>query len=193
MVVRYRHRINNVEDLATVPADMGIELDLRSDGPDILIVHNPFEPGLKMDEFFPHLRDRPLILNVKCEGIVDPVLEACRRHRLEDFFFLGLSKSDTIKCVRAGERRVANYYSEYNHPSEPLAWKGLIDWLWIECWTRYPVEPALWAQIAESFKLCIGSPELYGHPQDGLASFMAPLQDRRYHGVCTKRPDLWTS
>lgn len=187
----HRHRINTLEDLETVPAGLGLELDLRSDGPDIICTHDPFRRGLTMDTFFAHLKDRPLVLNVKCEGIVDPVLEACARHGLEDFFFLGLSLSDTMKCVQRGERRVANYYCEHDHPEQPLSWAGKVGWLWVDCFTRYPVHDDVWDELADRFTLCIGSPELYGHPPDVQATIRAQLEGRTYHEVCTKKPELW--
>ena len=41
----YRHRVNTLADLETVPGDMGIEFDLRSSGNDVLVTHDPFTTG----------------------------------------------------------------------------------------------------------------------------------------------------
>lgn len=190
-VQRFRHRINTLEDLETVDPGHGLELDLRSDGSDIILVHDPHKPGLRMQEYFPHLKGRPLILNVKCEGIVDAVLDCAKTNGLEDFFFLGLGLSDTVKLVERGEKRVANYYSEFHHPEEPLAWVGRVGWLWIDGFHRYPVHDEVWPKIAESFSLCIGSPELYGHDDDTAQTMRTALEGRTYHAVCTKRPERW--
>lgn len=187
----YRHRINRIEDLDALPPGVGLELDLRSDGPNILVAHDPFRDGLRMQDYFPHLAGRPLILNVKCEGITDDVLGCAADNGLEDFFFLGLGLSDTVRLVERGERRVANYYSEYHHPEEPLAWVGKVDWLWVDTFHHYPLHDAVWPKLAESFKLCIGSPELYGHPLDVQAELRRALDGRPFHAVCTKHPDRW--
>lgn len=187
----YQHRINAIEGLERLPDEFGIELDLRVHDGAIVCAHDAFEPGPTMEAYFPHLRDRPLILNVKCEGIVEAVLDCCRRNGLEDFFFLGLGLSDTVKLVRAGERRVANYHSQYHHPEAPLPWEGRIDWLWIDAYDRYPVHPDVWPRLSESFKLCIGSPELYGHLDEAREERIAAVRNLSFHAVCGKRTTPW--
>lgn len=187
----FKHRINSLDGLASIPAGQGVELDFRVGGDAIVVAHDPFQSGVTMDEYLARLGDRPAILNVKCEGILDAVLESCKRHKVENFFFLGLGLSDTVKLIQAGETRVANYFSEYHHPEEPFAWAGKVDWLWMDCFGDYPSDADGWARLSEKFKLCVGSPELYGHPEARRDELTAIAQSRTFHAVCSKRESPW--
>lgn len=187
----YAHRINTIEALASLPPGQGIELDLRVSDSEIVVAHDPFQSGPRMDDFLPETRGRPLILNVKCEGIVDAVLECCRRHDLEDFFFLGLGLSDTVRLISRGERRIANYFSEFHHPGAPIAWTGQVDWLWMDSFDRYPGDASDWARLAEAFWICVGSPELYGHWAEDRTARIQSVLERPFHAVCGKSPEPW--
>ena len=73
------HRVNTLAELKGLPADYGVELDLR-DGLTgrIYIQHNPFEYG---EDFEPYAEEYgknhsgTMILNVKSERIEHKVLE----------------------------------------------------------------------------------------------------------------------
>ena len=64
------HRINTMEELARIPFDLGVELDLR-DGFDgrIYIQHNPFEQGEDFEEYLKNYHHGTMILNIKSERI----------------------------------------------------------------------------------------------------------------------------
>jgi hypothetical protein len=187
----FAHRINTPEALAALPEGHGLELDLRVHEDAIVVAHDPFEAGPRMDDFLPRTGGRPLILNVKCEGIVDAVLECCHRSRLEDFFFLGLGLSDTVRLIARGERRIANYFSEFHHPEAPWSWAGRVNWLWMDVFSRYPGDDAHWSRLAETFRICVGSPELYGHPENERRARIESIAGRPFHAVCAKRTDPW--
>jgi len=187
----YRHRVNSIAELDEIPPEHGIEFDLRSDGDDVIVTHDPFTRGPTIEEFFPRIKRRPCIFNVKCEGIESRVLMAASKHGIDDFFFLDLSIPAAIKMVRTGEHRVAVRYSEYEPVEGVLAWRGLARWVWVDCFTAYPTEPRAWKAIAEAFQLCLVSPELQGHGLNVIADFRASLADLRFDAVCTKRRDCW--
>ena len=87
----YQHRVNTLAELQALPLDVGLEFDLRSDGSDVLVTHDPFTRGPPIEAFFPHIGARPCIFNVKCEGIERRVLDVAQQHGITDFFFLDLS------------------------------------------------------------------------------------------------------
>lgn len=188
----YRHRVNTVTDLATVPEDMGIEFDLRSSGNDVLVTHDPFTEGPTIEEFFPRIGRRPCIFNVKCEGIEARVRELAARHGIEDWFMLDLSVPAAVKLVRMGEKRIAVRYSEMEPVEGVLAWKGRASWVWVDCFDRFPVEEPAWSSIASAFKVCLVSPELQGHTGEKFDALKASLACRRYDAVCTKTPARWS-
>src|SRR5207244_4131538 len=113
-----------------------------------------FTSGPTIEEYFPRIGKRPCIFNVKCEGIEERVRHLAKQHAIEDYFFLDCSVPAAVKLWRAGETRMAVRYSELEPLEGVLAWKGKARWVWVDCFTRFPLEEPGWAQIAESFQIC---------------------------------------
>lgn len=187
----YRHRVNTVRELGELDPDLGIEFDLRDDGTRVIVAHDPFVPGPTLDEFFPAIGGRPCIFNVKSEGIEEYVLEAARIHGIQDFFFLDLTVPAAMKLAQSGEDRLAVRYSEVEPVEAVLAWRGKARWVWVDCFTRWPLDESAWSRIRESFRICLVSPELQRHGEEAVRAFRSDLGARRYDAVCTKAPGLW--
>lgn len=187
----YQHRVNTLEALEAVALDRGIELDLRSSGNDVLVTHDPFTTGPTIEAFFPHVGPRPCIFNVKTEGIEERVRELAARSGIHDYFFLDCSVPAAMKLARAGETRLAVRYSEVEPIEAIRPWLGKAQWIWVDCFTRFPGDPAAFAELARDFRLCLVSPELQGHDEARTATLRAQLEGRTYHAVCTKLPSRW--
>ena len=188
----YRHRVNTIADLSSVPEDMGIEFDLRSSGNDVLVTHDPFTTGPTIEEFFPKIGKRPCIFNVKTEGIEARVRELAAANGIEDWFMLDLSVPAAVKLARIDEKRIAVRYSEMEPFEGAMAWKGKATWLWVDCFTRFPTEEPAWSELASAFKICLVSPELQGHDEATFARLKASLEGKRYDAICTKKPERWS-
>ncbi len=187
----YKHRVNSIEALAQVPEHLGLEFDLRSSGDQILITHDPFTRGPLAEEFFPRIGPRPCIFNVKCEGIEPRVRELADLCGITDYFFLDTSAPAAVKLVRAGERRFAVRYSEFEPIEAALAWAGKAEWVWVDCFEAFPGDARDWGKLSESFKICLVSPELQAHGPEAFQRLKSQLEGRRYDAVCTKDPSLW--
>ncbi len=187
----YQHRVNTVAELRQLPPDVGLEFDLRSDGPDVLVTHDPFTQGPPIEAFFPHIAARPCIFNVKTEGVEARVLALAEQHNVTDFFFLDLSVPAAWKLAQSGETRMAVRWSEVEPLEGVLAWRGRASWVWIDCFSRFPGTLAQWQQLARDFKLCVVSPELQRHSPEVTASLRAFLADKPFDAVCSKHATLW--
>jgi hypothetical protein len=187
----YRHRVNTVDALCATPCDLGVECDLRADGDRVILAHDPFTGGPRLEEYLPHVGPRPCIFNIKCEGIEERVLALAAQHRVEDFFLLDVGVPAAVRLLRRGEGRMAVRWSEYEPPELALRWRGLARWLWVDCFTAWPGGDDAWAAVAQAFSVCLVSPELQGHGTETIGTRRATLGSRPYHAVCTKRPDLW--
>lgn len=188
----YRHRANSLDDVRGLPPGLGVELDLRDDGSDVVVTHDAFTTGPRFEDWLAASGPRPLICNVKCEGIESQVLAAAKAAGFDDLFLLDCTVPAMVKLRRAGERRFAVRWSEVEPAAGVLAWEGVAEWVWVDCFTRWPGTDAEWGRIASSFRLCLVSPELQGHGFDAIARFRAALGARRFDAVCTKRPEAWT-
>ncbi len=187
-----QHRINTVDRLQGVPTEYGVELDLRDRGERLILQHDPFGDGEDFADYLRHYRHGLMILNVKSERIEHRVLEELRRAAtVDDYFFLDCSFPMIRQLVEMGEHRIAVRYSELEPIEGPMSLAGKVDWVWIDCFTRLPLDGPSYARLSEHFKLCIVSPELQGHDPRRIEQFAEQLEPYRIDAVCTKRPDLW--
>lgn len=187
----YRHRVNTIAALETVPMEQGIEFDLRSDGDRIIVTHDPFTDGPKLDEFLSHVGPRPCIFNVKCEGIEEAALASAARHGIDDLFLLDCSLPAMVKLIRRGESRLAVRWSEFEPAELAARFAGKVRWVWIDCFTDFPADDAAWRNIEAAFRTCVVSPELQGHEGESGARLRNALAGHRIDAACTKRPELW--
>ena len=191
----YLHRVNTVEALVETPVRLGVEVDLRSSGSNVIVHHEPFLPGPRFDEWLDSYSHAGIILNVKEEGLEVVVTELLHERGIEDFFFLDQSFPFLMRGVMMGERRAAVRVSDVESRETALALSGHLDWCWVDGFHRPPGEGVdILALQSSGLAVCIASPELHGgQPATLIPSLRTDLSRRRVDpdAICTKRPDLW--
>ncbi len=190
-----RHRRNTRSELEQTPRQYGIEIDIRSQGSDLILHHDAFVPGERFDDWLDSFQHGTLILNVKEEGLEDRVLSLMKQRGIDDFFFLDQSFPFLIKTARTGESRCAVRISEFESIETCMSLAGMVDWVWVDCFTKFPLSTSDALRLREAgFKLCLVSPELQGRtaPEE-IASMRSLLAERGItaDAVCTKTPELW--
>ena len=187
------HRRNLINELKTTPAEYGIEVDIRSQGGELIIHHDPFVEGVNFKAWISEYRHSTLILNVKEEGLEEALLAVMAEHSIDDFFFLDQSFPFLIRTANRGESRCAVRVSEFETVETALTLSGKIDWVWIDCFTRFPLTAEDVQRLKQAgFKLCLVSPELQG--RFGEIANMRALLDNlhiKLDAVCTKDPLAW--
>lgn len=157
------HRRNTIADLNATPRECGVEVDIRSQGDRLVIHHDPFQAGESFDAWIAGYQHGTLILNVKEEGLEQRLITLMRERGINDWFFLDQSFPFLLKTVATGERRTSVRVSEYESIDTALSLAGKVDWVWVDCFTRFPLDRAAWARLkGAGFKLCLVSPELVG-------------------------------
>lgn len=189
------HRRNTLAELLATPTIYGVEVDIRSFGERMVIHHDPFVEGGDFVTWLDHYHHGTLILNVKEEGLEQRLLGVMAERGIEDFFFLDQSFPFLLKTALQGERRCAVRVSEYEHINTALTLAGKIDWVWVDCFTRFPLSAEDAARLRDAgLKLCLVSPELQQRTDgDEIPSFRALLTERGIapEAVCTKWPERW--
>lgn len=189
------HRKNTLAELRASPAEYGVEVDIRSYAGDLVIHHDPFVKGESFEAWLEEYRHGTLILNVKEEGLEARLIELMKRYGLDDYFFLDQSFPFLVKWARLGERRCAVRVSEYESVETAMSLAGKVDWVWVDCFTRFPLQKEDAARLqAAGFKLCLVSPELQGRDAGTeIPQLHKLLKEReiRADAVCTKQPVLW--
>lgn len=194
-MILVRHRRNTAEDLRATPVEYGIELDLRSQGERLIVHHDAFVDGEDFERWLDDYRHRLLILNVKEEGLELRLIALMRERGIEDWFFLDQSFPFLIRTARMGESRCAVRVSEFESIDTALTLAGQVDWVWVDCFTRFPLDRAQADRLrGAGFKLCLVSPELQGREAATEIPALRALLAREgivADAVCTKEPALW--
>lgn len=188
------HRRNSIDELLSLPYKYGVEVDIRSYGDELIIHHDPYATGVRFEDWLAHYRHGTLILNVKEEGLEERLISLMHSHGIDDWFFLDQSFPFLVKYALLGEHRCAVRVSEFESLQTALSLAGKIDWVWVDCFTRFPLT-AEDAQVlkAAGFKLCLVSPELQGWADREIAVFAGMLRRENivFDAICTKRMELW--
>ena len=159
------HRINTVERLRRLPTQWGVELDLRADGSELILNHDPFKGGERFVDYLAEYRHGLMVLNIKEAGIEDEVLRLVRARGITDCFLLDVEFPYLFRAARKGERAIAVRYSEDECIETVLKYKGRVDWVWIDTISRLPLDAQVVEQL-RGFKTCLVCPERWGRPQD---------------------------
>jgi hypothetical protein len=182
------HRINTVEELRNVPVEYGVEIDLRDRGDRLILQHEPFTDGEDFEEYLRHYRHGLMILNIKSERIEMRVLALVRKYNIKKYFFLDSSFPMIVHLAKHNVRRVAVRFSEFEAIETALAMKGLVQWVWVDCFTRLPIDAKTWRRLKDvGFRLCLVSPELQGR-KDEIAAYRDRLKQEgiAFDAICTK-------
>ncbi len=193
MIEYIAHRINTIVELEQLPIEYGVELDLRDnvDGT-IYIQHNPFEIGENfesyMEKFSSRMQKGILILNVKSERIELKIIELLKRYSIKKYFFLDSTFPMIFSLSLHNEKNIALRYSEFEGMDTIRNMRGNVDWVWVDCFTRFPLNKKIEVELHEmGYKLCLVSPELEGRESDiEIYKNQIKKEGILFDAVCTK-------
>ena len=159
------HRINRLEELNALPTRYGVEVDVRAEGTELLLHHDPFQGGESLESYLESYRHRLIIFNIKEAGIEESVIAMARKYGIADFFLLDVEFPYLYRAARAGIRDIAVRYSEDEPIETATRYRDMVNWVWIDTQTRLPLD----AQTVETLggtRSCLVSPDRWGRPED---------------------------
>ena len=192
------HQINTAFELAKIPSQYGIEVDLRDNlQGEIFLAHDPFVEGELFDDFLKVYNHSFIILNIKSERIEYKTLELLQKYNITNYFFLDSSFPMIYKMSNEGETNIAVRFSEFEGLDTVLSMKCKVDWVWVDCFTRNPLTFKNFELLkAAGFKLCFVSPELQNQPQkiEVYRDFFIK-ENIQFDMICTKSYNIqkWSS
>ena len=155
------HRINTIKELKEIPKEYGVEIDLRDYGERLILQHDPFIDGEDFEEYLKYYNHGTMILNIKSERIEHKVLELIQKYNIQKYFFLDNSFPMVNLLSSQGERKIALRFSEFESIDTILKLKNKIDWVWIDCFSKLPIDKYNYKLLKDiNLKLCLVSPEL---------------------------------
>jgi len=160
------HRINKIRELKTIDTNFGIEIDIRTYGSDLILNHEPFKKGDKLEDYLNEYKHGTLIFNMKESGIEDIVLSLIKNYNnVKDYFLLDVEFPYIFSASKNNLRNIAVRFSEIESINTIMKFKDLIDWVWIDTFTKLPLNQNS-INILKGFKTCLVCPERWNRPED---------------------------
>lgn len=159
------HRVNTIKSLLTVPHEFGVEIDVRAYKGDLVLTHDPYKSGDKLEDYLKKYNHSFIIFNIKEAGIEKKVIELADKYKIKDYFLLDVEPYWIHHATEGGFKNIAIRYSE-NEPIEmALKYKHKANWLWIDIPTKLPISEGIVKKM-KGYKTCLVCPERWGRPFD---------------------------
>lgn len=159
------HRVNTMHLLSSIPNKFGCEVDIRSDGSNLVLNHDPMKGGELLSDFLDSYNKGTLVLNIKESGIEDIVLEEVRKRGIPNYFLLDVEFPYLFEASLKGEKNIALRFSEKEPLENINMFKNKFDYVWIDTITKIPVNNQN-KLILSSFKSCLVCPSRWGRSKD---------------------------
>ena len=159
------HRVNRVKDLNNIPNIFGTEIDIRCKGSQLILNHEPYKNGDKLENYLENYEHKTLVLNIKESGIENDVLKLVKKKSIKSYFLLDVEMPYMYSAANAGEKNIAVRYSEYEDISFSKYFMNKLDWIWIDTTTTLPINKKN-KKILNNFKSCLVCPERWGRKKD---------------------------
>jgi hypothetical protein len=163
------HRINTIDELKNIDKQFGVEIDLRDDHKTrkLILVHDPFSDGEYFEDYLKNYNHNTIILNIKSERIELECLKLLEKYNIGNYFFLDCSFPMIYLLNKDYQNNnIACRYSEYEPIENFLNSIDMYKYLWIDCFTKFPLNKKIYELIKnKNKKICIVSPELQKQPE----------------------------
>lgn len=190
----FTHRINTTTQLSTIDTKYGVELDLRDYGDQLVLEHDPFTGGQLFEDYLKEYKHSGIILNIKSERVEEKVLELLKKYNITNYFFLDSSFPMIYQLNKKyNEQNIAIRFSEFEPIEATLKVSNMVKWVWIDCFTKFPLTPETYKQIKEAgLKICIVSPELQEHSTDMIIEIKEEIKKNNYEidAICCKEYNI---
>lgn len=191
-----RHRVNTIAELRQVPVNCGVEIDIRTIGEEVILSHDPFSNGERLDTWLKAYRHRLIIVNVKEDGLESRIKDLFERHKVSEYFFLDQSVPSIVRMIGEKEHKMAVRLSEYESVDSVMRFEGKIEWVWVDSFYSFNLRAHDYLRLkAGGFKICLVSPELQPGTTQSISEFVDILgRDSMIpDAVCTKEITRWHS
>lgn len=134
------HKINSIKRLKKLPLKYGSEVDLRTYGSRIILCHDPYKKGDKLEDYLDNYHHGTLILNIKESGIEKEVIRKVRNKNINKFFLLDVE----MPFICVNQKEVTKYtsvrFSEYESVETLKIFKKKVGWVWIDTFKSLPIK-----------------------------------------------------
>ncbi len=191
------HRENQAKRLKDLPKDVGVEIDIRSDGVfscGLKVAHDPWTLGENFETWIKYFLERgftgPILVNTKEDGLETRTILLLQRYKIKNFLFIDTSPPTVVRLAHEGQGEFLSVRcSKYETLESCLTLKGLVKNAWVDSFQGEPVDVNTVEKLSQHFKIYLASPELHTGNFENVKKF-APLA-KFAAGVCTKSIEEW--
>jgi hypothetical protein len=166
----------------------GTETDVRDCAGRLVISHDmPGGGEMGLDDFLAlHAgRDLPLAVNVKADGLAQPLQDAMRRHRVPDWFAFDMSVPDMRAHLRIG----SPVFTRLSEVERRPVWLEQACGVWLDGFEGTWFGATDIRDLLRAGKrVCVVSPELHGRDPGPTWQALRPLAAEAALMLCTDRP-----
>ncbi len=159
------HKVNLIEDLKKTPKEYGCEIDIRTNGSNLILNHDPFSKGDHFIDYLDEYKNGTLVLNIKESGIEDTVLKEVRLRGIKSYFLLDVEFPYLFSASKKGERNIALRFSEMEPIENFNLFKDQLDWVWIDTINKFPVNIRN-RNFFKKHKTCLVCPSRWKRKED---------------------------
>jgi hypothetical protein len=183
------HRINSISKLKKLNPDYGIEIDIRDDKKDLVVVHDPFRKGIKLKHYLKYYNHKLIIANIKSERIEDEVIKMFKKFNVNNFFFLDSSFPKIIDLVKKNISDIGLRVSYYEDLSTAKKLKNKIKWIWYDTFFGLPKNNYDFKILKKmNYKICLVCPMLHGLDLKISHKRLSELKKKNLiDAICTKK------
>ena len=159
------HRVNSIEILKSIDKRLGCEIDIRTDGSNLILNHEPLKKGDRLNDYLDEYRHGTLVLNIKETGIESIVLQEVQKRNIKSYFLLDVEMPYLIKAFIKNEKNLAVRFSEYEPIENVVIFKNKFNWIWVDSITKVPIADENF-QTINKFNVCLVCPSLWKRSED---------------------------
>ena len=182
------HRVNKIKELIKLNPKYGVEIDIRDNGKELIIVHDPFKKGIKLNDYLKNYKHSFIIANIKSERIEEKVVKIFNKFKIKDYFFLDTSFPQIINLIKKKYTKIALRVSYYEGLDVTKKLKKKINWIWYDTFLGMPNNINDFKILKmRGYKICLVSPELHNLSLNKNANILKKLKRKKLiDAVCTK-------
>jgi len=172
------HKVNTIKELKNIPEKFGCEIDIRTDGSNLILNHDPLKKGESFIDYLDEYNNGTLVLNIKESGIEDMVLEEVKKRNINSFFLLDVEFPYLYKAIKMKEKNIAVRFSEMEPIENVMLFKNKVNWVWIDTIYNYPVNEKN-AEILKYFKTCLVCPSRWSNKSQ-ISQIKKEISDSKF-------------
>tara|TARA_A100001015_G_C15038068_1_gene737625 strand:+ start:3006 stop:3593 length:588 start_codon:yes stop_codon:yes gene_type:complete len=182
------HRVNKIKELIKLNPKYGVEIDIRDSGKDLIIVHDPFKKGVKLNDYLKNYKHSFIIANIKSERIEEEVIKIFNKFKIKNYFFLDTSFPQIINLIKKKYTKIALRVSYYEGLDTAKKLNKKINWIWYDTFLGIPNNINDFKILKRSgYKICLVSPELHNLSLHKNSNILKKLKKKKLiDAVCTK-------